>query len=443
MHAEVRGHTATGAERSPARDGSRASPHQGPPDPIQATNRSSAATLSPWYRSASVAIHSLRGGPPPASRSWRRTPLACPSTSCPEQGIQRTDRGTATAVEHVRSHMLPMLRQGHGTPVWQSDDPVLRPPAVAHQCGTVVEIEVLHPQAYGLHQPRSRPVQETGHQPGRAGQASQPRPHLVRRQDRRQAPRLLRPHHGLDAGERPPEYRFVEEHQRIERLILCGGRHLAVDRQMREEGANLRLGYFPRVPLPMKQDETLDPAEVCLLRSDAVMPNPYGDANLLQERRPALPSVHAPTLPRAINWTDRRYGTTSGKASWTLLCQTELQASVVLPHRRKLAAQHARALGQQIRPGPQPFRNGPHRRAPRRIDGNLPGCAGDGVPWTEPRDPSARRQAFARPKRFGDKQLYRPSLYRVPAMWDIRESSVLQHGRIPDTQCYTAAETSS
>jgi hypothetical protein len=69
---------------------------------------------------------------------------------------------------------------------------------------------------------------------------------------------------------------LVEEHERVQRLILRTCRHLPVDGEMREKLPDLRFAQLAGVALPVEQNEAAHPEEIALLRTDAVMPHPNG-----------------------------------------------------------------------------------------------------------------------------------------------------------------------
>jgi len=56
-----------------------------------------------------------------------------------------------------------------------------------------------------------------------------------------------------------------EKDQSVERLVLRSWRTVPRNRQMREEPLDLLLAHILRVPLAVKYDEAMNPAEVVLL----------------------------------------------------------------------------------------------------------------------------------------------------------------------------------
>ena len=69
----------------------------------------------------------------------------------------------------------------------------------------------------------------------------------------------------LERSEIPSQDISKEEYQSVERLVLGAGRAVPGNRQVREEPLDLLLSHILRVPLAMKYDEAMDPAEVVLL----------------------------------------------------------------------------------------------------------------------------------------------------------------------------------
>ena len=66
----------------------------------------------------------------------------------------------------------------------------------------------------------------------------------------------------------------VQEHDRVERLVLCGRRDLALHGQMGEKRFHLGRAPSPRdaaFQLPMEQDEAPDPIDVGVVGADAVV----------------------------------------------------------------------------------------------------------------------------------------------------------------------------
>lgn len=66
-------------------------------------------------------------------------------------------------------------------------------------------------------------------------------------------------------------------------MILRRRADIALDREPGEEGGDLLGSHVRRVPLPVKEDEASDPADVSLLRSAAVVPGPDRVPNLVEK----------------------------------------------------------------------------------------------------------------------------------------------------------------
>jgi hypothetical protein len=77
----------------------------------------------------------------------------------------------------------------------------------------------------------------------------------------------------------------VQKHQRVQCLVLCGSGYLPLDRQVRQELANLGCSEFGRVPHSVEAHEPDGPPQVSFFRSDAVMPRAYDITQPIKELR--------------------------------------------------------------------------------------------------------------------------------------------------------------
>ncbi len=73
-------------------------------------------------------------------------------------------------------------------------------------------------------------------------------------QDHRQTLWPPRPHHTPYVSKRAFEHGLVEEHERVQRLILRTCRHLPVDGEMREKPPDLQFAQLAGVALPVEQN---------------------------------------------------------------------------------------------------------------------------------------------------------------------------------------------
>ena len=171
----------------------------------------------------------------------------------------------------------------------QERRPVLLPFPVADEEMPLAEVDVLDPEPEAFHQPEPRAVEQPGHQPGRAVELGEDRADLVAGQDDRQPLRPLGPDHVVaDPVEGPVEDDLIEEQQGGQSLILGRGRDLPVDRQMVEEGYDLSFSHLVGMPFAVEEDELPDPADVSLLRPDAVMKSADRVADPIEQPRSPL-----------------------------------------------------------------------------------------------------------------------------------------------------------
>lgn len=110
----------------------------------------------------------------------------------------------------------------------------------------------------------------------------QQRGRLLPHQHRRQAGRLLRPHHVIEPRQLDFQNLLVEEQQGSQCLPLSGGADIAIARQMGQECLDLGLSHLVRVSLVMKQDEALDPAEIGRFGAQTVVLDADASANTIK-----------------------------------------------------------------------------------------------------------------------------------------------------------------
>jgi len=89
----------------------------------------------------------------------------------------------------------------------------------------------------------------------------------------------------MNAGPRhiPAEHLLVKKEQSGERLIPRGGGDVELGGKMAEKGAHLRFPRRGRMALAAPEDKALDPVNVRLLGTAAVMQSAYGFVHLLQQ----------------------------------------------------------------------------------------------------------------------------------------------------------------
>ena len=136
------------------------------------------------------------------------------------------------------------------------------------------EVHVLHAQREALEETEPRSVEEARHEPRLALEALEERAHLRPREHDGQVPRPLRAHETLELPDRQPEHVPVEEHERVQRLVLRRRRHPALAGQVTQERRDLRRPEADRMALPVEEDEAPHPVDVGVLCARAVVPHP-------------------------------------------------------------------------------------------------------------------------------------------------------------------------
>jgi hypothetical protein len=76
---------------------------------------------------------------------------------------------------------------------------------------------------------------------------------------------------------------LIEKQQSAERLVLCGGRNLAVNGQVGEEGCDVGSAHLCGVALAVKQHEALGPINVGLFGAEGVMWRLQGFPHLVEQ----------------------------------------------------------------------------------------------------------------------------------------------------------------
>ncbi len=66
-----------------------------------------------------------------------------------------------------------------------------------------------------------------------------------------------------------PQHIPVEEEDRVQSLVLGGCRHVALAGKVTEKGRELLAAHVTRMALAVKEDESADPLDIRLFRSNA------------------------------------------------------------------------------------------------------------------------------------------------------------------------------
>src|SRR5437773_1246690 len=109
--------------------------------------------------------------------------------------------------------------------------------------------------------------------------------HFITAQHDGEASRALRAHQALEPWEVDVQDTTVQEQERGQRLILCGGAHPRGDREMREEARHFGPSKFGRVSLPVEENVATDPEDVRFLGSGAQVPGANRLSNTGQKPR--------------------------------------------------------------------------------------------------------------------------------------------------------------
>src|SRR2546426_5028704 len=96
--------------------------------------------------------------------------------------------------------------------------------------------------------------------------------HFITAQHDGEASRALRAYQALEPWEVDVQDTTVQEEERGQHLILCGGAHPRGDREMREEARHFGAPQFGRVSLPVEENVATDPEDVRFLGSGAQVP---------------------------------------------------------------------------------------------------------------------------------------------------------------------------
>jgi len=145
------------------------------------------------------------------------------------------------------------------------------------------KINVFHPQTQTFHEPQTGPVQEVPHEPRFSLQRFQQRFHLVSAQHEGETMRSFGAHEVVDPVDLTPQYLPVEEHERIERLVLRGRTDVLFQRQCGQKLPDLLSSQCAWMPPALEVNKPPDPVNVGLLNPQTVMPHSDGCPHLVEE----------------------------------------------------------------------------------------------------------------------------------------------------------------
>jgi len=145
------------------------------------------------------------------------------------------------------------------------------------------KVDILDPKASALHQPQTRTIQKGNHQPRCPMKLVENRVDFLASQNDRQANGLLCSDHARQPFQLPSHDLPVKEEERTEGLVLCGSTHPLSDGKVGEKCGDFVLAHVAWVALAVEDDKPPDPLDVSLLCARAVVPDPDGLADLVQE----------------------------------------------------------------------------------------------------------------------------------------------------------------
>ena len=163
--------------------------------------------------------------------------------------------------------------------------PVLAPLAAAHHDLPPLELDIVHSQTKAFAQPEPRSIKQTRHQPFSPGKSSQQEIHLGRRKHHRQPLRFPRPRDTVESGQVPLEEMSIENKQRAESMILGGRRHIPVDCQVSKESLVLSLTHVERMAFAANENESANPVNVRLFRTNTLTPGANCRPNPIEQTR--------------------------------------------------------------------------------------------------------------------------------------------------------------
>ena len=147
------------------------------------------------------------------------------------------------------------------------------------------EIQILHAQAHALGQPQPGTVKQRSHQPMDAIETVQYSLHLRSGEDNGQPFRSFRPGDVPHLAQIPVQHPAIQEHQRVQRLVLRTGGDATFFGQVRQELLHFRCPHVFRMAFIVKEYEAFGPGGIRLFRPQTVVPRPYFGAELIQQFR--------------------------------------------------------------------------------------------------------------------------------------------------------------
>lgn len=164
----------------------------------------------------------------------------------------------------------------------KNGDPVLRAFTISDDDLVHFKVDVFDSQAEAFHCPKTSAEQELGHNFLGRGHGVDDFQAFIAGQDRGQAGRFFGAD-GLDWAEVNTQDFPVEKQQRVKRLVLSGGGHVEIDRQMGEKCFNFRPPHVFWVLFVVEQDEAFNPGNISVFGADGIMPYADGVSDLIEQ----------------------------------------------------------------------------------------------------------------------------------------------------------------
>ena len=167
----------------------------------------------------------------------------------------------------------------------QHRDAVLLSFAGSHHEHPLLEVEILDPQVQALGHSEASTVDQREVDPLGTLALGEHAPDLFRGENHGESPPMRRSHHRSKLPERAFEHVAIEKQQGAQRLILGRRTDPTGDRQVGQEGADLRFAEVLGVSLAVKQDEAANPMDIGFLGSWAAVEGSQGATESVQQAR--------------------------------------------------------------------------------------------------------------------------------------------------------------
>ena len=223
-----------------------------------------------------------REDPLPRPRGGRRRVLPF------ERGWQRHRAKSRLRVgEELDPNPLEMSPKGRDKRLRQHRHAVLPALSVPDGDRPALEVDVLDPEPSALQQAETGSVEQGCHDPGRPAEFTEDPCRFLSREDDRHPGRSLRTDNLVQPRQVLAQHFPVQEQQRAEGLVLCRGADARVGGEVGQVLPDLVRAHLGGMLHSVVDQKPLDPEDVGLFRSAAVVPLPNGAANASKESRGA------------------------------------------------------------------------------------------------------------------------------------------------------------